>query len=101
MANKKALANGTSVKASLPELSEEAGKNGHKEMNQKARSPKPRSKVVKKQLLGNSHFEMSEILEILSEVKNGNFNVRMPVDQVGMTGKIYDSLNEIISMNQR
>jgi HAMP domain-containing protein/signal transduction histidine kinase/CheY-like chemotaxis protein len=42
-----------------------------------------------------------ELLRILIEVKNGNFDVRMPIDQVGISGKICDTLNEIIFMNQK
>ena len=42
-----------------------------------------------------------ELLRILIEVSNGNFDVRMPIDQVGISGKICDTLNEIIFMNQK
>ena len=41
-----------------------------------------------------------ELLQILSEVKNGDFTVRMPIDRVGISGKICDTLNEIISLNE-
>jgi HAMP domain-containing protein/signal transduction histidine kinase/DNA-binding response OmpR family regulator len=39
------------------------------------------------------------LLQILTEVKNGNFSVRLPVDEAGINGKIYDTLNEIIALN--
>ncbi|MBC7381937.1 MAG: HAMP domain-containing protein [Bacteroidia bacterium] len=42
-----------------------------------------------------------ELLIVLSEVKNGNFTVRMPIDQIGINGKICDTLNEIISLNEK
>ena len=42
-----------------------------------------------------------ELLRVLTEVKNGNFSVRMPIDQVGITGKIFDALNDVITMNER
>ncbi|MEO5601229.1 MAG: HAMP domain-containing protein [Cyclobacteriaceae bacterium] len=42
-----------------------------------------------------------ELLRILTEVKNGNFTARMPFDQVGLSGKVCDTLNEIISLNER
>jgi HAMP domain-containing protein/signal transduction histidine kinase/CheY-like chemotaxis protein len=42
-----------------------------------------------------------ELLRILTEVKNGNFTVRMPIDQTGLNGKICDTLNEIISLNEK
>ncbi len=34
-------------------------------------------------------------------MKNGNFNVRMPIDEVGLNGKICDTLNDIISLNEK
>jgi HAMP domain-containing protein/CheY-like chemotaxis protein/nitrogen-specific signal transduction histidine kinase len=42
-----------------------------------------------------------ELLRVLIEVRNGNFDVRMPIDQIGISGKICDTLNEIIFMNQK
>jgi HAMP domain-containing protein/signal transduction histidine kinase/CheY-like chemotaxis protein len=42
-----------------------------------------------------------ELLRVLTEVRNGNFSVRMPFDQVGMSGKICDTLNDIISLNEK
>jgi HAMP domain-containing protein/signal transduction histidine kinase/CheY-like chemotaxis protein len=41
-----------------------------------------------------------ELLKILGEVKNGDFSVRMPIDRIGVSGKICDTLNEIISLNE-
>jgi len=43
----------------------------------------------------------SELFSTLLKVRNGNFSVRFPADQVGIKGKICDSLNEIIEMNER
>jgi len=45
-------------------------------------------------------LDMRELLRVLSEVKSGNFSVRMPIDQIGIEGKICDTLNEIITMNE-
>jgi len=42
-----------------------------------------------------------ELLKTLTDVRNGNFDVRMPIDQTGISGKICDVLNEIISLNQK
>src|SRR5690349_18291927 len=33
--------------------------------------------------------------------KKGNFSVRMPQDEVGLAGKVYDTLNEIIALNEK
>ena len=41
-----------------------------------------------------------ELLRVLTEVRNGNFSLRMPLDQVGLSGKIRDTLNDIISLNE-
>jgi len=41
-----------------------------------------------------------ELLRILMQVRNGNFSVRMPIDETGIKGKICDTLNEIISLNE-
>src|SRR5688500_10190287 len=48
----------------------------------------------------SDELDERELLKVLAEVRAGNFSVRMPIDQVGMTGKICDTLNEIISLNE-
>lgn len=42
-----------------------------------------------------------KLLRVLSAYEQGDFSVRMPVDQVGMTGRVYDALNHAIDLNQR
>src|SRR4030095_16213793 len=54
---------------------------------------------IQEQLAGS--LDNKELLKVLMEVKNGNFGVRMPFDQIGLTGKICDTLNEIISLNEK
>jgi len=54
---------------------------------------------IEQQLSGA--LDKKELLRVLTEVKNGNFSVRMPIDQIGLSGKICDTLNEIISLNQK
>ena len=41
------------------------------------------------------------LLTTLLAVKKGDFSVRMPVDHTGVAGKIYDTLNDIIELEQR
>jgi HAMP domain-containing protein len=41
------------------------------------------------------------LLSTLLAVKRGDFSVRMPVDYTGMAGKIYDTLNDVIELEQR
>jgi len=41
------------------------------------------------------------LLSTLLAVKKGDFSVRMPVDHTGIAGKIYDTLNDVIELEQR
>jgi len=41
------------------------------------------------------------LLKILSDFKKGDFTTRLPSEQTGLTGKIYDALNEVIELNER
>jgi len=41
------------------------------------------------------------LLNILSAVKKGDFSVRMPADWIGIDGKIADTLNDIIELNDK
>jgi HAMP domain-containing protein/CheY-like chemotaxis protein/signal transduction histidine kinase len=41
------------------------------------------------------------LLRTLMAVKKGDFSVRLPDDQTGVAGKIADTLNEIIAMNEQ
>jgi HAMP domain-containing protein/signal transduction histidine kinase/DNA-binding response OmpR family regulator len=41
-----------------------------------------------------------DLVHVLDQVRNGNFSVRMPVNGIGINGKVCDTLNEIISLNE-
>ncbi|HXU72382.1 MAG TPA: hypothetical protein VN947_23830, partial [Polyangia bacterium] len=41
------------------------------------------------------------LLSTLLAVKRGDFSVRMPVEHTGVAGKIYDTLNDVIELEQR
>ena len=45
--------------------------------------------------------ESNILLKTLIAFKNGDLAVRMPVDQSGLNGKIADTLNDILALNQR
>src|SRR5436190_237834 len=73
-------------------------------------SKKTKARTLDNPLLspGSTNLEQSlgiadarELLRVLTEVKNGNFSVRLPIDEVGVSGKICDTLNEIISLNEK
>ena len=40
------------------------------------------------------------LLSVLSDVKSGDFSVRMPLEWTGVAGKIADRLNDVIAANQ-
>src|SRR5258708_36918508 len=50
---------------------------------------------------GSSTRENNVLLKTLVAFKRGNFATRMPVDEVGVPGKIADTLNEILELNQK
>jgi signal transduction histidine kinase/HAMP domain-containing protein/ActR/RegA family two-component response regulator len=45
-------------------------------------------------------LDESVLLAVLSDVKAGDFSVRMPLDWTGVPGKIADRLNDVIAANQ-
>ena len=45
-------------------------------------------------------IDSRELLKVLTEVKSGNFSVRMPYYQTGIAGKVCDTLNDIIALNE-
>ncbi|HEU4633460.1 MAG TPA: HAMP domain-containing protein, partial [Flavisolibacter sp.] len=95
MSTKKSKTNGA-VEAPVPAIFEEAAIPPTKKSNGKsANSP---IKKIPADLDGS--IDQRQLLAVLAEVKNGNFSVRVPNDQVGVTGKIYDTLNDIISLNE-
>ncbi len=48
----------------------------------------------------SSELDSKELLQVLLLVKEGNFTVRLPDDKMGLSGKICDTLNHIISLNE-
>ncbi|HZT42658.1 MAG TPA: HAMP domain-containing protein, partial [Chthonomonadaceae bacterium] len=46
-------------------------------------------------------LDLKQLLKVLTSVKKGDFTVRMPLEQTGIAGKIADTLNEVIEMNER
>jgi signal transduction histidine kinase/HAMP domain-containing protein/ActR/RegA family two-component response regulator len=49
---------------------------------------------------GADRLDQALLLNVLLQVKNGNFAARMPLDWTGMAGKIADALNDGIAANQ-
>ena len=46
-------------------------------------------------------LDLRNLLQVLTAVKKGDFSVRMPIDYTGVEGKIADTLNEIIELNEK
>lgn len=46
-------------------------------------------------------LDSRQLLRVLMAVKKGDFSVRMPDDYTGIDGKIADTLNDIIELNER
>jgi HAMP domain-containing protein len=99
--NKRSKANGSakeSISSVLPETltpsNSTAKKNGLKPKNGKAEE----AFALKK--YDDEGLDTRELLRVLGEVRNGNFSLRMPIDKIGISGKICDTLNEIISLNE-
>ncbi|HYH09186.1 MAG TPA: HAMP domain-containing protein, partial [Thermoanaerobaculia bacterium] len=56
--------------------------------------------VEKASELGPKDFDRL-LLRTLTSMKKGDFSVRMPVDFTGVQGKIADTLNDILDLNER
>lgn len=48
----------------------------------------------------SDYLDPKLLLNVLTAVKKGDFTSRMPTDQIGVTGKICDAINEIIEKNE-
>src|SRR5436305_7067332 len=46
-------------------------------------------------------LDQKKLLTALSAFKRGDFSVRLPDDWIGLAGKVADTFNEVIGMNQR
>src|SRR5436309_13059060 len=46
-------------------------------------------------------LDARQMLGVLQALKKGDFSVRLPVDKTGLGGKIADTLNDVIELNDR
>src|SRR2546426_4311814 len=46
-------------------------------------------------------FDASKLLLALKAVRKGDFSVRLPVSWTGLSGKVADTFNEVVEMNER
>src|SRR5215213_5288927 len=98
--NKRSKSNGSdkeSISSVIPQpliSTTTTKKNGHKPKNGKTDT----TLIVEE--YDDISLDTRELLRVLGEVRNGNFSLRMPIDKIGISGKICDTLNEIISLNE-
>src|SRR5207253_8979231 len=50
---------------------------------------------------GDNQVELKQLLNALIAFKHGNFSVRLPADWTGLAGKVADTFNEGIAINER
>ncbi|HEY0669456.1 MAG TPA: HAMP domain-containing protein [Sphingobacteriaceae bacterium] len=62
---------------------------------------KPIKKTSKPRISEDESLDLKELLNVLSLIKSGKLNVRMPVTQAGIGGRVCEVLNDIIDMNER
>ncbi len=61
-----------------------------------------REKFVKTQPLSLvEKLDSRLLLRVLTDFRKGDFSARLPVDNIGVAGKVYDTINEIIDLNSR
>src|SRR6476620_8055742 len=64
--------------------------------------PSPRPPAAENGSSANDErLQEKQLLAALTAFKRGDFSVRLPDDWIGLTGKIADTFNEVIGMNQR
>ncbi|HXG86551.1 MAG TPA: HAMP domain-containing protein, partial [Pyrinomonadaceae bacterium] len=70
---------------------------GKAKTNNQAANGKPKTNGHVK----SDYLDPKQLLSVLTAVKKGDFSARLPDDEAGVTGKIYDALNEIIEKNEQ
>ncbi len=51
--------------------------------------------------LRGDHVDSRELLKVLAAFRRGDFSVRMPAERIGLEGRIADTLNDILQLNER
>ena len=50
---------------------------------------------------GDNQVELRQLLNALTAFKRGNFTIRLPEDWTGLAGKVADTFNDVIAINER
>src|ERR1039458_7019714 len=56
--------------------------------------------MVEQALVPAAGLDEAMLLSVLSDVKSGDFSVRMPLGWTGLAGKIADTFNDVIAANE-
>src|SRR2546421_8840963 len=67
----------------------------------KQKPPPPAPAATNGSRRGGDGLDEKQLLSALVAFKRGDFSVRLPDDWTGLAGKISDTFNEVIGMNQR
>jgi HAMP domain-containing protein/signal transduction histidine kinase/CheY-like chemotaxis protein len=101
MSTRKAKANGAG-NAPVPTVLEDTISTTPVKKNTKSNGAKPHNGEISN--YGPAEIEGfidgRQLLKTLVDVRNGNFSSRLPSDYIGLSGKIYDTINDIITLNE-
>ncbi|MBV9618614.1 MAG: HAMP domain-containing protein, partial [Verrucomicrobia bacterium] len=50
---------------------------------------------------GDNQVELKQLLNALTSFKRGDFSVRLPAEWTGLAGKVADTFNDVIAINER
>ena len=77
-----------------------AQSNGHSKMESEKIKPKKHNGSLAYADVETESVQMQQLLHVLDQVRNGDFTVRIPASGIGINGKVCDTLNDIISLNE-
>ncbi|XXY27243.1 HAMP domain-containing protein [Sorangium sp. So ce233] len=66
--------------------------------------PRPRRRAAQDDVMrrpARQALEMGQMLAVLVALKKGDFSVRLPIDLEGLDGKIADTFNDVVEMNEK
>jgi len=66
-----------------------------------ASAPVVSSRLAASKPARNGFLEKDDLLDALIDLKKGDFTVRLPIQYVGLDGKIADTFNEVVELNQK
>ena len=103
MSTKKSKANGASNASASPVLTEGSMTSSSVKKSNGKPSATAKSNGVPAAYAPadtDASIDSRELLRVLVEVRNGNFSARLPSDGIYLSGKIYDTINDIITLNE-